>query len=432
MNPNLPLTISQRPMSGFQWLMVVICFILNFNDGIDVLIVSFSSTEIIKDWGLTKVEMGYIFSAGLAGMTLGCFLIAPLADKWGRRKIFLISIGMITLGMFGVGFCYQYRLMLLFRFITGLGIGGILPTMAATAAEFSNQKYRDFNVGLVQAGWPIGAILTGLFCAKYIPIYGWHTAFLVAGCISFTMWLLVYFFMTDSLEYMLNNPKDDSLSSINRLLGRIKVAPMESLPENKKTIEKVGVRALFTPYYKSITLKIWVAAFFGFLTLYTLMSWVPSIAKDAGLPFEMATWVGIMLNIGAAIGSASVGAIGSRFGLRQTILFFMLVAFAVMQVYAFSTLTTGLIFGLVLLIGFFVQGGFNGIWPTLSRLYEASIRATGVGYTVGIGRVGAIMGPLIFGYFSDLGLSIQTLFIAFSIPLLVMGGCIWAIKSEKL
>lgn len=430
MNPNQEL--ASRSMSRFQWLMVAICFILNFNDGIDVLIVSFSSTEIIKEWGLSKVEMGYIFSAGLAGMTLGCFLIAPLADKHGRRRIFLISVGMITIGMFGVGFGHQYGLMLLFRFITGLGIGGILPTMAATAAEFSNQKYRDFNVGLVQAGWPIGAILTGLFCAKYIPVYGWHTAFLVAGGISLLMWLLVYFYMTDSIDYMLQNPTTDTLPSVNQLLKRMGLPNLEALPVVVKNQENVGVKALFLPHYKDSTIKVWVAAFFGFLTLYTLMSWVPTIAKDSGLPFELATWVGIMLNIGAAFGSASVGGIGSRLGLRQTILMFMLIAFGVMQVYAFSTLTTGLIFGLVLLIGFFVQGGFNGIWPTLSRLYDTHLRATGVGYTVGIGRVGAILGPLLFGYFSDAGMSINALFVAFSIPLLVMGGCIWSIKSDKL
>lgn len=430
MNPNQELLL--RPMSRFQWLMVAICFILNFNDGIDVLIVSFSSTEIIKEWGLSKVEMGYIFSAGLAGMTLGCFLIAPLADKHGRRRIFLLSVGMIMIGMFGVGLGHQYGLMLLFRFITGLGIGGILPTMAATAAEFSNQKYRDFNVGLVQAGWPIGAILTGLFCAKYIPVYGWHTAFLVAGGISLLMWLLVYFYMTDSIDYMLQNPTKDTLPSVNRLLQRMNLPALETLPEVVKNQENVGVKALFLPHYKDSTIKVWVAAFFGFLTLYTLMSWVPTIAKDSGLPFELATWVGIMLNIGAAFGSASVGGIGSRLGLRQTILMFMLIAFGVMQVYAFSTLTTGLIFGLVLLIGFFVQGGFNGIWPTLSRLYDTHLRATGVGYTVGIGRVGAILGPLLFGYFSDAGMSINALFVAFSIPLLVMGGCIWSIKSDKL
>ncbi|GAB3993423.1 MFS transporter [Spirosoma daeguense] len=413
------------------------CFILNFNDGIDVLIVSFSSTAIMAEWDLSKIEMGYIFSAGLAGMTLGCFLIAPLADRVGRRNIFLVSVGMIAIGMLGVGVCTKYGQMLALRFLTGLGIGGILPTMAATAAEFSNRKYRDFNVGLVQAGWPIGAILTGFFSAKYMPVYGWHSAFLVAGCIALVMWVLTALFMTDSLEFMLNKRSTDgqttaTLTSVNTLLVRMNAKPITTLPIPQQESTQPGVSALFSPHYQRSTLTVWIGTFFGFMTLYTLMSWVPTIAKDAGLPFELATGVGIMLNIGAALGSASIGAIGSRFGLRQSILTFMLTAFVIMQLYAFVPLTTVLIFGLVLLIGFFVQGGFNGIWPTLSRLYSASIRATGVGYTVGIGRLGAILGPLLFGYLSDGGLSVQSLFVLFSVPLLIMGVCIWSIKSDRL
>ncbi|GAB3563316.1 MFS transporter [Spirosoma luteolum] len=429
--PARPL-LDERPMSAYQWLMVGLCFVLNFNDGIDVLLVSFSSTAIMAEWNLSKAGMGYVFSAGLAGMTLGCFLIAPLADRWGRRRIFLVSVGLIALSMLGVGLCRTYALMLVLRFLTGLGIGGILPTMAATGAEFSNRKYRDVNVGLVQAGWPIGAILTGLLCARYLPVYGWHSAFLVAGTLALLMWLLVFFFMTDSLDFMLTGRTGDSLTAVNRLLTRMNAEPLNALPVRPATPPPPGVSTLLAPAYKRDTLTIWVAAFFGFLTLYTLMSWVPTLATDAGLPFELATGVGIMLNIGAALGSAAIGAIGNRFGLRQTILTFMLIAFAVMQTYAFATLTTGLIFGLVLLIGFFVQGGFNGIWPTLSRLYATSFRATGVGYTVGIGRLGAILGPLLFGYLADAGLSVQQLFVAFSLPLLVMGGCIWSLKSRNL
>lgn len=429
---NQELDISNKPMSSYQWLMVAICFILNFNDGIDVLIVSFSGPEIIEKWGLSKTQMGYIFSAGLAGMTLGAFLLAPLADKIGRRKIFLISVAMIFLGMFGVGFTDSYVLMLLFRVLTGLGIGGILPTMAATAAEFSNKKYRDFNVGLVQAGWPIGAILTGILSAKYIPIYGWQVTFIVAGCISVLMWLLVFFFMSDSLEFIVNHRAEKALEDINKLLKKMKMATIDRLPEINLSREKISVSTLFSEKYSRNTLKIWLGAFFGFMTLYTLMSWVPTIAKDSGMPFELATYVGIMLNIGAALGSSSIGALGSKFGLRQSILTFMVVAFLIMQFYAFSSPGTYLIFALVLFIGFFVQGGFNGIWPTLSRLYDANIRATGVGYTVGIGRFGAILGPWLFGFLSDSGLEIKILFIIFSIPLLLMGGCIWSLNSDKL
>jgi MFS transporter, AAHS family, 4-hydroxybenzoate transporter len=423
--------LEQKPMSIYQILIVALCFLLNFNDGIDVLLVSFSSSDIIKEFGLSKTEMGYIFSSGLAGMTLGCFLLAPLGDNFGRRKIFLISTSLITIGMYGVWLSHNYSSILIFRFVTGLGIGGILPTITATAAEFSNKKYRDFNVGLMQAGWPIGAILTGILYAEYSTIFGWQQAFLLAGNFSLAMFVLVYFFMTDSLEYILNKPNTNSLKKVNNLLSKYKVEPLTQMPETLiKPKASLGV-ILQQEYYKT-TLTIWVAAFFGFLTLYTLMSWVPTIAKDSGMPLQMATWVGITLNIGAAAGSTSIGFMGNKFGFRQTQITYMLIAFLVMMAYAFSTLTVGLIFVLVLFIGFFVQGGFNGIWPILARIYPANIRTTGVGFTMGIGRIGAIFGPLFFGYLSDYGLSIKYLFIIFSLPLLIMGTLIFSIKSKDL
>ncbi|HMG91095.1 MAG TPA: MFS transporter, partial [Chryseolinea sp.] len=176
-----------RSMSPFQVFMIGVCFILNFCDGIDVLAVSFASTEIMKEWGLSKTEMGYVFSSGLAGMTLGCFLIAPLADHVGRRKILIASLILISIGMIFVSICHSYQQLLWLRFLTGLGIGGILPVLAATASEFSSPKFRDFHVGLVQAGWPVGAILTGFVCAYTIPLYGWRTIFLLAGIVSFVM-----------------------------------------------------------------------------------------------------------------------------------------------------------------------------------------------------------------------------------------------------
>jgi AAHS family 4-hydroxybenzoate transporter-like MFS transporter len=426
------LSTSDRPMSTFQILMVAICFVLNFNDGIDIMLVSFSSPEIIAAWSLSKVQMGYIFSAALAGMTLGCFLLAPLADKIGRRKTFLFSLILESIGMLGISGCHDYTLMLGLRFLTGLGVGGLLPTMAATAAEFSNAKYRDFNVGLIQAGWPVGAILTGFFCAWFIPIYGWQAAFFIAGLFSLLMLVLVYFFMTDSVEFLLKKRPPNTIARINALHQKMNLSPYSALPEPAKTVNQPTLKDLFSTDFKNTTLKTWVAVFFGFMTLYTLLSWVPTVAKDAGLPFAMAAYVGVALNLGAAMGSASVGAVGSRFGLRQTILTYMISAFAVMVLYAQLSLSTVLMFILIFLIGIFVQGGFNGIWPLLARVYPAEIRTTGTGFAVGIGRFGAILGPTLFGYLVDINLSIESLFILFSIPLLIMGLAVWSIRSRRL
>jgi len=426
------LELNPSKMSGYQTLMVGLCFILNFSDGIDVLIVSFSSSEIIQEWGLSHTQMGYIFSLGLAGMTLGCFALAPLADHFGRRKVFLSSVGLMVIGMFGAGLSDTYAMMLFWRFLTGLGIGGIIPTMTATAAEYSSAKYRDFNVGLVQAGWPVGAIFIGLICARYIPVYGWKFAFIVSGFFSLGIFLLVYFFMTDSMEFMLKNPKKYPLEKVNIVRVKMGLKEFETFPKLEEKREITSYRTLFSNYFRSLTIKSWVAAFFGFMTLYTLMSWVPEIAKNAGLSFQMAALTGITLNLGAAIGSASIGALGGKFGMRQVQLTFMVTAFVIMLVYAFSSLNPWLIISLIFLIGIFVQGGFNGISPILSRIYPAEIRTTGMGFAIGFGRFGAILGPLLFGFLVDSGFSIQTLFILFSIPLLVMGAAIWSLKSDKL
>jgi MFS transporter, AAHS family, 4-hydroxybenzoate transporter len=424
--------IDESPMSKFQIIIVAICFILNMNDGIDVLIVSFSGANITKEWGLSKTEMGYIFSSGLAGMMLGCFFLAPFADKVGRRKVFIISLILITSGMLLVSVCTAYWQMLIFRIITGIGIGGILPTMAATASEFSNNKNRDFNVGLVQAGWPVGAILTGFFCAYAIPHYGWRMSFLFAGCISLLMLIGVVIFMSDTLEFLLKKQPKDALLKTNILLEKIGQKNIESLPDKMLEESNTSLKMLFEPLYRTDTFKLWTAVFFGFLTLYTLMSWVPNIAKDAGLPFEMATYVGIALNVGAALGTASMGLVASKFGLRKTVFGFMIVAFFIMLVYGNITLTTFIIFVLIFLIGVFVQGGFNGVYPTISRVYPSEIRTTGTGFAVGVGRFGAILGPTLFGSLSDAGFSINSLFSLFSVPLLVMGISIYTLKSKNL
>lgn len=424
--------IDNNPMSSFQIIIVAICFILNMNDGIDVLIVSFSGSDIIKEWGLSKGEMGYVFSTGLAGMTLGCLTIAPLADKIGRRKIFILSLILISSGMLLVSVCSAYYQLLIFRFITGLGIGGILPTMAATASEFSNQKRRDFNVSLVQAGWPVGAIFTGFFCAYAIPQFGWRFAFLFAGCISVLMLILVLIYMTDSVEFLSKKQPKNALPKINNLLIKMNFDRIDFLPKADEVAKVTPLKSLFSDEYKNSTFKLWVAVFFGFLTLYTLMSWVPTIANDAGLPFEMATYVGIALNMGAIIGTVSVGYIAAKLSLKKTVLSFMIMACGVMILYGNILLSTALIFVIICLIGIFVQGGFNGIYPILSRVYPTEIRTTGVGTAVGIGRFGAILGPTIFGLLSDSGMNISTLFGLFSIPLLITGICVWSLKSKNL
>jgi MFS transporter, AAHS family, 4-hydroxybenzoate transporter len=425
-------TVDNSEMSIFQIIIVAICFILNMNDGIDVLVVSFTGSEIVKEWALSKSELGYIFSAGLAGMTAGCFLLAPQGDKVGRRNIFLVALSFITLGMVAASFTTAYWQLLVCRLITGFGIGGILPTMASTAAEFSNNKNRDFCVGLVQAGWPLGAIFTGFFTAWAVPEFGWRFCYMAAGIISGLMLVATYFFMPESLIFLGKKQPKNAFSQINSILAKMGHEGIHELPAKPTESPAIPLKNLFLPEYKTSTLFLWTGIFFGFLTLYTLMSWVPTIAKDAGMPFELATRVGTALNVGAALGTVCAGLLVTKFGLKRLISGFMLIAFGIMVAYGNIKLSFALMFGITLFIGFFVQGGFNTFYPIAARIYPPEMRSTGVGLAMGVGRFGAILGPAIFGLLSGGGVSNAALFIVFSLPLLVAGFCAYSIPSKNL
>ena len=389
-------------MSWLQIGVVALCFLLNFNDGIDVLLVSFTGSEIMKEFGLTNAELGYIFSSGLGGMTTGCFILAPLGDRIGRRKIFLISLLLISLGMLLVNFSTHYGLLLVCRAITGLGIGGILPNLATVAAEFSTDKTRDFNVGIVQGGWPLGAILTGFVSAWIVPLYGWRFAYLTAGLFSLGMLVAVYVVLPESPDFL------------NRT--------------NRHT-QKSSWRDLFVPEFRQSTIQLWLATFFGFITLYTVLSWVPILAKQSGMPFELATYIGTAMNLGAFLGVFVMGLLIGRLGIKRVILVYVILAFVLLNLYGNLDQDFVLKFALTFGIGFFVQGGFNTMYPASTRIYPSEIRSTGVGLAMGMGRFGAILGPSLFGLLADSGASISTRFIVFSLPIVVAGVLINQIKT---
>jgi len=242
---------------------------------------------------------------------------------------------------------------------------------------------------------------------------------------------MVILFMPESIEYLLKKQPPNALERINKVLKRMGHTEIDTLP-GVKSRKQAGVRTLFTKEYRASTIRLWIGIFFGFMTLYTLISWIPSIARDTGMPFEMATYVGTVLNIGAFIGSTGIGWLASRFRLKRLIFVFFMIAFGVMVLYGSIRLNSALIFIITFFIGIFVQGGFNGYWPATTRVYETEIRTTGVGWAVGAGRFGAILGPALFGILSDINVSVPVLFVLFSLPLLISGSAVYNIPSKNL
>ena len=411
--------VDQIKMTRVQYLSIAICFLMNILDGMDVLVVSYCAPAIAQDLSLGPKTLGVVFSAGLIGMAIGAIFLAPFADKFGRKKLILISAFIMGLSVLLTAFSENIFQLIFMRLLSGLGIGCMLATTATLTSENVLNNSKDFWVSLVISGYPVGAVLSGYIAAAVIPLYGWESMFILSGLITILTIPLTYFFLTESPQFYLKKQPKGALKKANKILVKMNFEALESLPKiNLSVINKSQVSQLFTKKYKISTLQLWAALFFAFGCLYFLISWIPKLATDAGLSIELAIYAGSIFNVGAFFGIVLQGYFSSKIGLKKTISIFLLLTFLLMASFKIF-IGTDVLLLIYFLLGFSLQGGFVGLYAVAARLYPTEFKTTGVGWAIGMGRIGGILAPLIGGLFISIGLSLSANFFIFSIPALL-------------
>jgi benzoate transport len=416
-----------------QLLVVAICFAINMIDGMDVLILSYIAQALSGDWGIRPDELGVVLSAGLAGMAAGGLLIAPLADRFGRRRIILAALLMMTVAMFGTAAATSIPQLILGRFVVGMGIGTVLAAMAALTAEYAPPKHRTFAVAFLQAGYPIGATATGFVVAALLPHHGWQMMLLGAACICAVAFPLVFFVLPESIDFLVRRQPKNALSRVNALRRALRQPVLDALPLVAPVeADRGGVRGLFAQGRASATLLLWVSIMLGFMTLYFVISWIPKLAIEAGLAPTDAIYAGATYNIGAFTGIVAIGLAASRVELRKLIFGFMTLAAIALTIFGSVAMPLAATLGVAFLIGVFVQGGFNGLYPLAAGLYPPEMRGTGIGWAMGIGRIGAVTGPMLGGVLLAAKASLGVIFAVFAVPMLLAGLCISLVRAPAV
>lgn len=421
--------IDHGKITGLQISVFTICVLMNMLDGMDVMVIAYAAPALASVWSIAPGTLGTVFSAGLLGMTLGAMFLAPFADRIGRRRMIITCILVMGFGTLLTAYTQSVGQLIFLRLISGLGIGAMLATSATMTAEYMPERYRNFAVSSVFAGYPLGAVLSGVVAAGIIPVYGWPSIFLVAGTGTLLTIFLVWFLLPESLDFLLKTQPAGALKKVNRVLSRMHHGELDVLPlPTGERIKRASVSALFAGNRKVPTVWLWIAFFTSFATLYFLTSWIPKLASNTGLSMELAIYAGTVFNLGAFFGIVSQGYVSHRFGLRRVICSFLLGTAILMGGFGFWShpWIILLMFGL---IGFGMQGGFVGLYAVAARLYPTEIRNTGIGWGIGAGRTGAIFGPKIGGTLVGMGLSMTASFIFFALPLLVAAIATLLIKT---
>ena len=198
--------INSRNMSVFQIQTVFICTLINMMDGFDVLVMSFAAASVSSEWTLSPYQLGILLSAGLFGMAIGSISLGALADRLGRKRLVNICLVIVTAGMFASAYSENQEQLLAFRFVTGIGIGGMLATLTTLVSEYSNESSRGLCIGFLQSGYPLGALLGGIVSVYLIDSFGWRSLFIFGGSLSLIMLPFVFWKLPESLDFLLHLP----------------------------------------------------------------------------------------------------------------------------------------------------------------------------------------------------------------------------------
>ncbi|RYU94528.1 MFS transporter [Emticicia agri] len=423
--------IDNSPLSRLQYTTLIVCFFMNMLDGMDVLIISYAAPAISQNWGISPQALGVVFSSGLFGMTFGALFLAPVADSIGRKNMIIISAALMGATVYLTSFATSIYWLVIFRFISGLGIGCMLASTAALAAEYTPHKTKDFWVSFVISGYPIGAVLSGLASGKIIVQDGWQSMFQIAGIITIISLPLIYFFLTESLDFYLKKQPKSALTKINAILLKMGFESIEAMPVKSTDLPKTSIQSLMSKEFRLPSFQLWIALFFAFATLYFLTSWIPKLATNAGLSMKLAIYTATVFNVGAWFGIMTQGYFSSKYGLKKTIGAILILTGVLMAIFKLFIGSDAIlyIFGL---LGFGIQGGFVGLYAVAARMYPTEFRTTGVGWAIGIGRLGGIVGPAVGGILIGMGLSLSVNFLIYAIPTICAGVMTLFISSKEV
>lgn len=368
-----------------------LCFLVAAVDGFDTLVVSFIAPAFAAEWQLSSAEVGQIFGAGLLGAAIGGMVAGPMADRFGRRSVLLGCVVLFSAVTIFCALATSPTMLGIFRFIAGFGLGGAIPTITALVAETMPAERRAAIVTRMFLGFPVGAVIGGAICSMIVEPFGWRSAFWLGGGLGAILLPILWRRVGETMPVV-------ALQSHS--LGK----PVSAMLAEGRVVPAVAL---------------WAGAFFILLVSYFLINWTPTILAESGLPERYAILGGVVLNLGGVTGAVLLTFFLDRREPFRLAGWILAGGAAVVFLLGTQIQNPVLLSPLVFIAGMAVIGGQLTLPALASTLFPVAVRATGVGFTMGIGRAGSILGPFLGGFLIDAELGWAMLFLAIAIPTLL-------------
>ena len=392
------LILAAAPMHRRQTMAIAVATGLNALDGFDVLSISFASPGIAAEWGVTPAVLGVVLSMELIGMAIGALTLGSLADRAGRRPTILVCLVIMTVGMALAALSSSVDMLAAVRFVTGLGIGGMLATTNAIVAECANAKRRDLSVAIMAGGYPLGAIIGGSIATVLLArTDDWRSIFAFGAFATAAFIPLVVWLVPETIAFLCARQPGDALVRINQTMLSFGRAPIRSLPPLSPTIGRPTIMQALAPGMAGLTLLLIFAYFFHIMTFYFFMKWIPKVVVDMGFAPPLAGGILVWANIGGATGAIAISLLTQRFAVRPLVIAAMVGGAVAVAAFGQVQASLPLLALAAAVAGFFTNGATAGLYAVFAQAFPAQLRAGGTGLVIGIGRGGAALGPIVAG-----------------------------------
>ena len=418
---NITDLIDQSKLTKHQIWVLLLCALCMVVDGFDVQAMGYVAPAIIQDWGIAKADLGSVFGAGLIGMAFGALFLAPFADKFGRRPVLIGAMFALSVCMAVTMMAESVQALVSYRFITGICMGAIIPNCVTLAGEYSPTRFRVTLMMIISSGFILGGVLGGVLAAAIIPIWGWHSIFLTGAIAPLILAVVMLFKLPESLPFLtLKNRKPDVLKTWATRLGYVESAGTESkfvVRESAK--EGAPIAQLFKDNLALGTLMLWVVNFMNLLAAYFLANWLPVLMTEAGHAGSKAVLAGAVFWIGGLLGNLILGWFVDRRGFGWTLSLTFIGAALAIAMIGQSATTLSMAFLVIGAAGFCVLGAQTALNALGAVFYPTSVRSTGIGWALGVGRLGSILGPVLGAELIRLNWSTPNLFLTVTIPVIL-------------
>ncbi len=410
--------IDRHPVGRYQIAILILCMLVAALDGFDTQAIGYTAPAIAEVIKLPMSQFGQVGSAGLVGAAIGALLFGPLADLLGRKWFMVIAVLVFAAFSFMTARAASLDHLLAYRFCAGLGLGGATPAFLAMGAELAPRRLRDVFVTVLFASFPAGGLIGSLTSAWVIPAFGWRAVFYIGTVAPLVVAVLLAIWLPESIRFLLarNIRMDDVRRTLDRIAPGEIPADARLMAASQGTARGVPVSHLFTGGRAIPTLLLWVPFFMVFMVLVTVTFWTPAVLRSVGFSLSAAALIVGLNNFGSVCASALSGWLVNRFGpFRILIPGFVLggAALAWFGQASSSVMTLSLA---SLLAGFFVGGTGTGLIAVAADMYPTAIRSTGIGWAMGMGRVGQFFGPVLTGVLVGYGIGVVGIFRAAAVP----------------